>query len=199
MSILATIAALLPFYLLGAFPSGILVARARGVDISQHGSGNVGATNVSRVLGKRAGALTLLLDVTKGALAVLLAGLINDTRSWEASCAASAVLGHCFSLPPYLKGGKGVATAFGVFTILAPRCAAFSAIVFASVFTATRWVSLASICAAITTPLFGLLFMPDAATNFALIVIGLVVSARHHQNIRRLIEGREPRFGQARN
>ena len=194
MSILAAIAALVPFYLLGSFPSGALVARTRGIDISQHGSGNVGATNISRVLGKRAGALTLFLDVTKGALAVLLSGLISDDATWVAGCAASAVLGHCFSIPPYLKGGKGVATAFGVFIMLAPRCAAFSAIVFSVVFTATRWVSLASITAALSTPLFGLLFVPDSATNLALIVIGLVVSARHHQNIKRLIEGREPRF-----
>ena len=196
MNILTSIVALLPFYLIGAFPSGVIIARARGIDISKHGSGNVGATNIGRVLGNRAGALTLFLDVTKGALAVTIAQLMSDDNNLLAACAAAAVLGHCLSIPPYFRGGKGVATTLGVLLVLAPRCAAFFAIIFAIVFTATRWVSLASITAALTTPLFALLFMTDSAMSFALIVIGLVITARHHQNIKRLIEGREPRYKQ---
>lgn len=194
MSILASIVALLPFYLLGTFPSGILIARARGVDITAHGSGNVGATNIARVLGKRAGAFTLALDVTKGALAVLIGQIVFDAGNLIAACGAAAVLGHCLSIPPYLKGGKGVATALGVLLVLTPRCAAFAVIIFAIMLTATQIVSLASITVALATPIFALLFLADSAVSFALIVIGLVITARHHQNIKRLIEGREPRY-----
>lgn len=194
MSLILNIFALIPFYLLGSFPSGLLIARSKGIDISQHGSGNVGATNISRVLGKRSGALTLLLDVSKGSLAVLIAQLISNDLNFIASCGAAAVLGHCLSIPPLLKGGKGVATALGVFLVLTPRCAAFAVIIFAIMFTWLHWVSLASITAALVTPLFALLISLDSAITLALIVIGLVVTARHHQNIRRLIEGQEPRY-----
>ena len=110
MSVLIALS-LIPFYLLGAFPTGYLIARMNGVDVTAVGSGNVGATNVSRVVGKKAGIVTLLVDVFKGAFGVAVASGLSTSTLFVALCAVAVVAGHCFSVPPYLKGGKGVATA----------------------------------------------------------------------------------------
>jgi len=166
-----------------------------GVDITKQGSGNVGATNVARSIGKRAGVLTLVLDLVKGALAVLLASLITN-ESWFLSAAAVAVVcGHCFSLPPFLKGGKGVATGLGVLIALVPGAALTSIIVFAALFSTTRLVSLSSIIATLSAPLYSLALNHPEPKSLALIVLSLVIVFRHRENITRLIEGREPRFG----
>ena len=192
---IATLIALIPFYLLGSFPTGYLLAKLHGVDITKQGSGNVGATNVARSIGKRAGVLTLVLDLVKGALAVLLASLITN-ESWFLSAAAVAVVcGHCFSLPPFLKGGKGVATGLGVLIALVPGAALTSIIVFAALFSTTRLVSLSSIIATLSAPLYSLALNHPEPKSLALIVLSLVIVFRHRENITRLIEGREPRFG----
>jgi glycerol-3-phosphate acyltransferase PlsY len=189
-----TFLALAPFYLIGAFPTGMLVARANGIDISKQGSGNIGATNVARVIGKRAGVITLGGDVLKGILGIILAALVGAESWFPAAAGIALVLGHCFSLPPMLRGGKGVATSIGVVAALCPKCALAALIVFSVVVLISRFVSLASITAAITVPLWGFLFNLDEATTVAFATIALVVVARHEENIRRLIEGREPRF-----
>jgi glycerol-3-phosphate acyltransferase PlsY len=192
---IATLIAFIPFYLLGSFPTGYLLAKLHGVDITKQGSGNVGATNVARSIGKRAGVLTLVLDLVKGALAVLLASLITN-ESWFLSAAAVAVVcGHCFSLPPFLKGGKGVATGLGVLIALVPGAALTSIIVFAALFSTTRLVSLSSIIATLSAPLYSLALNHPEPKSLALIVLSLVIVFRHRENITRLIEGREPRFG----
>lgn len=192
---IATLIALIPFYLLGSFPTGYLLAKLHGVDITKQGSGNVGATNVARSIGKRAGVLTLVLDLAKGALAVLLASLITS-ESWFLSAAAVAVVcGHCFSLPPFLKGGKGVATGLGVLIALVPGAALTSITVFAALFSTTRLVSLSSIIATLSAPLYSLALNHPEPKSLALIVLSLVIVFRHRENITRLIEGREPRFG----
>lgn len=191
---LATVIALIPFYLLGSFPSGYLLARLHGIDITRQGSGNVGATNVARTLGKRAGLITLALDLAKGMLGVYLASVVTPSTWYPAAAAIALVCGHCFSLPPVLKGGKGVATGLGVLIALAPGAALVSVIIFAALFAATRLVSLASVVATLAAPMYSLVTDQTDAVSFALVVVSLVIVYRHYDNIIRLIEGREPRF-----
>ena len=191
---LATLIALIPFYLLGSFPSGYMLARLHGVDITRQGSGNVGATNVARTLGKRAGILTLVIDLAKGMLGVYLAAAFTPATWYPAAAAIAVVCGHCFSLPPVLKGGKGVATGLGVLIALVPGAALVSIIIFAGLFAATRLVSLASIVATLAAPLYSLVTAQPDPESLALVVVSLVIVYRHYENIIRLIEGREPRF-----
>jgi glycerol-3-phosphate acyltransferase PlsY len=148
-------------FLAGAVPFGVLIARRRGVDIRARGSGNIGATNVARVLGPRAGAAVLVLDALKGALptagAVAMARAGADPSGWgPAVTALAAIAGHCFS--PFLggRGGKGVATALGVFLVLAPAHAGIGAIVFGAALAATRVPAIGSLCGAIAIAALGL-------------------------------------------
>lgn len=194
MTGIATIIALLPFYLLGSFPTGYLVARLHGIDITQQGSGNVGATNIARTVGTRAGLLTLALDLGKGVLGVYLASLITPAAWYPAAAAIAVVCGHCFSIPPVLKGGKGVATGLGILLALVPGAAVLSVVVFASIFAVTRLVSLASLVATLSAPLYSLVTNQPDSSSLALAVASLVIVYRHYDNIVRLIEGREPRF-----
>jgi glycerol-3-phosphate acyltransferase PlsY len=185
---------LLPFYLLGAFPTGIIIAKSYSVDITLQGSGNVGATNVARVIGKKAGILTLLGDVLKGVVGIVVASWIAEASWFPAVAGIALVLGHCFSVPPFLKGGKGVATALGVVLALYPLCAAVAVVSFAVVFAMWKIVSLASISAALVVPISGFLLNVEEPTTVAFATIAMVVVARHEENIRRLIEGRESKF-----
>jgi glycerol-3-phosphate acyltransferase PlsY len=190
----ATLIALIPFYLIGTFPSGYLLAKLRGVDITKQGSGNVGATNVARSLGKKAGILTLVLDLTKGLLAIYLASLLADQGWFVAAAAVAVVCGHCFSIPPLLKGGKGVATGLGVLIALAPGAGVTSVVIFVLLFSATRFVSLSSIVATLSAPIYSLVTNQPEAKSLALMTIALVIVYRHRENIQRLIEGRETKF-----
>jgi glycerol-3-phosphate acyltransferase PlsY len=190
----ATLIALIPFYLIGTFPSGYLLAKLRGVDITKQGSGNVGATNVARSLGKKAGILTLVLDLTKGLLAIYLASLLADQGWFVAAAAVAVVCGHCFSIPPLLKGGKGVATGLGVLIALAPGAGVTSVVIFVVLFSATRFVSLSSIVATLSAPIYSLVTNQPEAKSLALMAIALVIVYRHRENIHRQIEGRETKF-----
>lgn len=186
------------FYLLGAFPTGMLVARFNGVDILNTGSGNVGATNLARVVGKKAGILTLVVDCLKGVLVVSLAKAFLEDLNYVGLAAVLAVAGHCVSLPPFLKGGKGVATSLGVLLAAQTVSAIFGILVFALVFWKTRIVSLASLLATSAIIACSAAF-PDS--EMSLIYVALVaafVTARHHQNIVRLLTGSEPVFNSAR-
>ena len=192
MAIFLTLLSLIPWYAIGVFPTGYLVARRAGIDITSKGSGNVGATNVARVLGKKAGLATLLGDVLKGILAVGLASLITSAPEYRSYAAVAVVAGHCFSFPPYLKGGKGVATALGAMIVLSLLHTLCGAAMFAILFYLKRIVSVASICAAFTVPLAALATgAPDEVAG-AFSVIALIVVARHYPNIKRIIEGTEP-------
>lgn len=191
---IAGLIALIPFYLLGAFPTGMLVARLYGVDITSQGSGNVGATNVSRIIGKKAGMLTLVGDLCKGLLAVLI-GHSMAPFGWFASGAAVAVVcGHCFSIPRYLKGGKGVATGLGAILALCPLAAFASLFTFAVFFSLSRFVSLASLAAALVATIVSLVTNQPDAVSAAMACMSAVIVYRHRENIQRLIEGREPKF-----
>jgi glycerol-3-phosphate acyltransferase PlsY len=191
-------------YLIGSIPSGYLIVRAaEGGDVRETGSGGTGATNVSRSAGKGAGILTLVLDVIKGVFVVFLAGILSDGlfpyADWTIAFAGVlAILGHIFPVWLRFRGGKGVATALGVFLMLAPIVTVIALVVFAIIFALTRYVSFASLVAissiAITIlllTLFDPLELPDAIA--ALLSAGLVIFA-HRANIQRLIAGTEPKF-----
>jgi glycerol-3-phosphate acyltransferase PlsY len=209
MPLVTYLLVVLAAYLLGSIPFGfLLVWLFRKEDIRSKGSGNIGATNVVRSGAKGLGALTFLLDACKGYLAVLLAsqiallpGLAPAPRGDIAALAAiCAILGHMYTVWLGFKGGKGVATAFGVFVALAPWAALASLGVFVAVFALSRYVSLASILAAAEFPAFALLLQHAAYGMWLTAVIFLapaIVIARHHQNIGRLLHGTEYRFGKA--
>jgi glycerol-3-phosphate acyltransferase PlsY len=205
---------LLISYLLGSIPFSFLVVKAiGGEDIRQKGSGNVGATNVMRTAGKIPGVVALLLDVAKGwaagGLAIVLtrrpewpfppeAGpLLGSHSFWIAAASLLVVLGHIFPVWLRFRGGKGVATAAGVFLAVDPVALAASALLFLIVVLATRYVSLGSIVAAATVAIF-MRFMthPPMWTVVSAVLIGVLVIARHHENIARLAQRREHRLGE---
>ncbi len=187
-------------FLLGSIPTGYLVARAKGVDIRQHGSGNIGATNVFRTLGKPLGVLVFFLDALKGFAAVWLALRYGGASAWPAILAAvAAIAGHNYT--PWLgfKGGKGIATSAGVLIALMPWAVLAIALVWFAVFFATRYVSLASICAAAALPVaVGALWYFGCGGNGPLLGFAVLIAAlaiwRHRSNIERLIAGTEHRF-----
>lgn len=187
------ILSLLPFYLIGAIPTGFILAKINGIDITKKGSNNPGATNVARVLGTKAGLTTLILDLLKGILAVVLARTFLDASVF-AWAGFAAVLGHCYSIPGLLKGGKGVATGLGVFLTLAPLCTLLGLVTFGVVFLISRIISLSSIVAALVTPLVGLFAISSNQVLLAMMAIALLVVARHKPNIQRLLRGEEPKF-----
>jgi glycerol-3-phosphate acyltransferase PlsY len=190
-------------YLLGSIPFGYLLVRIlRKEDIRATGSGNIGATNVARSGGKGLGLLTLFLDLLKGFAAVWIAkqfapGTPGFPSDLAVAAGIAAVLGHVFPIWLRFKGGKGVASALGVFIAIAPLAALCALGVFVVVFALTRYVSLASILAAVMMPVFCLLWMPDRSPVFVggVIFLSLLVIAKHHANISRLMQGKESRFG----
>ena len=204
-------------YLLGAIPFGYLVARAHGVDIFKTGSGNPGATNVKRVLGAKAGNLVYLLDAFKGAVAAawpLLCFLIgrhaattvttNDvgevlwTIDWGLAASVAglvaAVLGHSYSCFTRFKGGKGVATASGGLLVLMPVPILIGATVWFTTFFTSRYVSLASILSSITVAAAAWALGHPLGLNIVVTLLVVLVIARHHTNIRRLVAGTEHRW-----
>jgi acyl phosphate:glycerol-3-phosphate acyltransferase len=188
-------------YLLGSIPFGLLLAKLLGgQDVRQHGSGNIGATNVSRVAGPTAGILTLVLDAGKGAAAVWLASRFSGQSATIMMLAALAALfGHCYSVWLGFKGGKGVATGLGVFSALCPLAALCAVILFLLVFLFWRYVSLASLAAAASMPLLMyFLWAPGHAPPLTVTSGTLIASAlifyKHYGNLQRLLEGTEPKF-----
>ena len=178
-------------YLIGSIPTGVIVSRFVGKDPRQEGSGNIGATNVMRNVGKGAGAVTLIGDMAKGALPVLIAIKAYPSHFTITLVALAAFLGHLY--PPFLafKGGKGVATAAGIFLVLSPVAFLLATLVFLGVVLKTRYVSLASLSAGGVMPFFISLFAGSRAYILLSIVIALFILYRHRDNIQRLIEGRE--------
>jgi acyl phosphate:glycerol-3-phosphate acyltransferase len=192
---------LLASYLLGSIPFGVILAKLfGGADVRKSGSGNIGATNVARVAGPMAGALTLLLDASKGWLAVWLAGrVMHGAAGLLVAAGFLALLGHCF--PPWLRfrGGKGVATAAGVFAALCPEAMVAALILFALVVWFWRYVSLASLAAAAVIPLLVYFlwaphFAPPNIVTFGSLAIATLVIFQHRGNIGRLVRGEEPKF-----
>ncbi|MBS1805778.1 MAG: glycerol-3-phosphate 1-O-acyltransferase PlsY [Acidobacteria bacterium] len=191
-------------YLLGSIPVGYLLVRLfRNQDIRSVGSGNIGATNVMRSGGKGLGAATFALDVIKGAAAVALAGFLAPHLTWaprniQALAAVVAVLGHMFPVWLHFRGGKGVATGFGVFLVAAPWAALASIAVFIIVLMLSRFVSLASILGAAAFPVFAYFLVHGDKPPFfvaAQFIVATLIILKHHANIRRLLTGTENRFG----
>ena len=199
------IAPLIFAYLLGSIPFGYLLVKLKsGDDIRAVGSGGTGATNVSRKAGKAVGIVTLVLDALKGAAAVWLARWLGGGEWIVAAAAVLAVVGHCFPVWLKFKAGKGVATGLGVFAVIVPWATLGAFVVFALLFWRTRYVSLGSVAAAASIPLwavvqhFGVAPMAGfAATLTALVVTAAIIIAKHHENIQRLMNGTENRFGSA--
>jgi acyl phosphate:glycerol-3-phosphate acyltransferase len=188
-------------YLLGSIPFGLILAKLfGGADVRQAGSGNIGATNVARVAGPLPGILTLVFDAGKGWFAVWLAG-----RGWHAASGVMilagvfALVGHCFPVWLRFRGGKGVATAAGIFAALCPEAFVAALIVFAVVVWLWRYVSLGSLAAAAAIPLLVYWFWaphfapPNLVTGGALAIAVLVIF-QHRGNIGRLARGEEPKF-----
>lgn len=188
-------------YLLGSLPFGYVVARAKGVNIFEVGSKNPGATNVRRVLGAGPGNLVFALDALKGALATVWPLFVHG-RPLEGSVSAylpvaglvGALLGHSFSCFTKFRGGKGVATASGGLLVLMPIPLLIGAAVWTAVFYSSRYVSLASILAAISMPVSAYLFDVPRVFLGLTIIIALLVVVRHHANIQRLLNGTENKF-----
>jgi glycerol-3-phosphate acyltransferase PlsY len=188
-------------YLLGSIPFGLLVAKVfGGGDVRKAGSGNVGATNVTRVAGPFAGVLTLILDAAKGSAAVWLAAHFSgEAAGWMVIAGLAALIGHCFPVWLRFRGGKGVATAAGMFLMLSPLALLGSVLLFVIVVASTRYVSLGSIAAAAAMPLLTYLLWaphhaPPLIVTFGAFAAAMLVVYKHDANIQRLVEGRESRF-----
>ncbi len=193
-------------YLIGSIPFGILLAKLFGVvDVRKAGSGNIGATNVARVAGPLPGILTLVLDGVKGAAAVWLAArFANESALWMTVAGLSALLGHCFPVWLRFRGGKGVATAAGMFLALCWPAALGAIGVFILVVLFSRFVSLGSVSAAAAMPLLIYLLWaphhaPPPAITFGAFAAAMLVVYKHDANIQRLVEGREPKFSFGKN
>ena len=193
MSVLAVIAA----YLVGAIPTGWLVARAFGMgDIRRQGSGNIGATNVLRTVGRLPAILTLLGDVLKGYLAVVLGTTLGGGEpALSAAAAVAAVAGNCWSVFLGFRGGKGVATGLGALLKLVPWATVAAVPVFVVIVASFRYVSLGSLLAAACVPLGALLLGYPRASIIAALLVAVIVVGRHHANIARLRAGTESRLG----
>lgn len=187
---------MIAIYLIAAIPTGVVIARLMGgEDVRQKGSGNIGATNVYRVAGKLAGVLTLVGDTLKGFLPLLaFKTWLEPTPTQLGIASAVAILGHCYPVYLKFKGGKGVATALGIFLVLSPKAVFFALIVFILTVAITRYISLGSVLAALSAPLVILLLNHQQPIFLATLFIAALVTWRHNSNIRRLLDGTENRF-----
>ncbi len=184
-------------YLLGAIPFGYLLTRfSTGKDVREHGSGNIGATNVLRAAGRAAAIATLVLDIAKGSAAVWIAGMLTENSpGWMADAALAVMVGHAFPVFLGFKGGKAVATFIGAFLYLTPIPMLAALIVFVITVAATRYISAGSILAAATFPL-GVWLIEHATANelIAAVIAAAIVVYRHRDNVRRMRNGKEPLF-----
>jgi glycerol-3-phosphate acyltransferase PlsY len=188
-------------YLLGSIPTGLLIGKRMGVDVRTQGSGNIGATNVARTVGRKVGVLVLLLDALKGALPVaLLAGLDLESRIdlgapldgyLVTAVGLAPIVGHCFPVWLGFRGGKGVATALGVFLVVDPLALAVGAALFAALYAAFRIVSIGSMAASIAIPIASLLLGHRLPVVLLAALGAAIVIGKHHGNIRRLLRRSE--------
>ncbi len=182
-------------YLAGSIPFGLLYGRLAGVDVRQQGSGNIGATNVSRLLGKKLGILTLASDLLKGLLPMLIAAQIlgdrPDAYLWTMLTGTAAFVGHCWPIYLKFRGGKGVATALGIFLYLAPLQTLIAIVLFVATVRLGGYVSLGSMSAALSLPV--MIWLSNGPTDLLLItgMIALLIVLKHQENIRRLLKGEE--------
>ena len=177
-------------YFIGSISPASLLAKAKGIDIREEGSGNPGTTNVLRIMGKKYAVICLLGDVLKGVIAVLLGYIAGPVFAY--GCAAMVVIGHCFPWQYKFKGGKGVATSIAVILTIDPLLAVILLICFMIVVAITRYVSLGSMIAAAIAPALAAFLVPGFF--WYVLVIAIIVILKHRANIRRLINGEEPKL-----
>lgn len=198
MDLLTELLLLFLAYVIGAVPTGLLIGLlVRGMDVREHGSGNIGSTNVWRVLGWKLGLLTLLLDAAKGLLVVLLLPWVamGVIPAFAVLAGAAVLLGNFFNVFLGGRGGKGAATSLGVFLGLAPIPMLLTMAVFLAVLGATRIVSLSSLGGAVAMPVLVAIFHGFGALFLLVLVIAVLVIVKHRSNIQRLRAGVEPRIG----
>ncbi|MEN8140941.1 MAG: glycerol-3-phosphate 1-O-acyltransferase PlsY [Thermodesulfobacteriota bacterium] len=188
-------AIILVSYLVGSIPFGLVLGRMAGVDVRSAGSKNIGATNVTRLVGKKVGAFTLVLDALKGAGPMLVAHyLLNLSPQLVMLCGGAAFMGHCFPIYLGFKGGKGVATALGIFLFLDWLAVGAGLALFASLVATTGYVSLGSLAAALVMPLVILMRHGVGPIFYLALFVSAFVWLKHHENIRRLLTGTEKSF-----
>jgi len=182
-------------YLISSIPFGLIVGKLFGKDVRKEGSGNIGATNVTRVIGKKAGFLVLLLDMAKGYIPTAYAFhfFYGETKIIML-IAIMAIIGHCFSIFLNFKGGKGVATAFGVMLAISPKATLIIGGIWIGSFLVSGYVSLSSILASILAPIIVLYLEKDVYLTFATLIMAIIIVLKHSSNIKRLKEGTESRF-----
>ena len=181
-------------YLIGSIPTGLLLGKAYGIDVRKEGSGNIGATNLYRTVGRKVGIITLIGDCLKGFIPVILVTFSALPPEFAAWVGLGAFCGHVFSIFLKFRGGKGVATALGVFLALAPLAVAIALALFAILMFLWRYVSLGSISAAAAMPLAVFFLGGSGTLTTVTAIISLIVIIRHHENIRRLLSGSENKF-----
>jgi len=182
-------------YLIGAIPFGLIVGKCAGIDVRTAGSKNIGATNVSRLLGKKCGILTLILDCLKGFVPIFVAsqmlGEKGGLNNYVLLCGVMAVVGHMFPVYLGFKGGKGVATALGVFLFLSPPAIGISLIVFVGAVVLTGYVSAGSLLSSALFPLWLWFLGQPSGIILTGGCIALLIWFKHHENIGRLLRGEE--------
>ena len=181
-------------YALGSIPFGVLLARSQNIDLREQGSKNIGATNVTRILGKKAGALTLLGDTLKGLLGVAIASWVSNDPFTIAGAGIMVFLGHLFSAFLNFKGGRGVATGLGVHLYIMPIETLGAVTVFIFTLWVSKYVSLSSIIAAIALSIFGVFIESPLSYKYMSLGIAVLIVCKHYENILRIAAGTEPRF-----
>ena len=181
-------------YLIGTFPTALLVGRRQGVDPTRAGSGNPGATNMARTAGRRAGAATLVGDLAKGLVAAGI-GWAAGGQGLAAACGLAAVVGHVLPVTRGFRGGKGVATGAGMALVVAPAALVAAAVVFAVTVGVSRTVSLGSVVGAAVLPVAAVALGSPGGVVAALAVCAVLIVARHWENLRRIVHGDEHRLG----
>jgi glycerol-3-phosphate acyltransferase PlsY len=181
-------------YTLGSIPCGVLLAYTQNIDLKKHGSKNIGATNVSRILGKKAGALTLLGDTLKGWIGVAVASWFSSDIFIIAVAGIMVFLGHLFSVFLKFKGGKGVATGLGIHIYIMPIATLAAVIIFIFTLWISKYVSLSSIIAAIALSIFTIFLEIPFPYKCMSLGIVLLIICKHYKNICRIVTGTEPHF-----
>lgn len=185
-------------YLVGSIPFGVLVTKAKGIDLKSAGSRNIGATNVLRTAGKLPALITLLGDFLKGAVAIVLCRAVLEGELWEAITGISVVLGHIYPIFLSFKGGKGVATGFGVLAVYSPLELVIILIIWLATALWTRYSSLAAILSYGALPIVSLLLNAAGIKLTFAIVITYLIILNHRDNIKRLLKGRESKIAEMR-
>jgi len=180
-------------YLVASIPFGFIVGKLFGKDVTKEGSGNIGATNVARTIGKKAGIFVLILDALKGFIPVYISKMYFDDP-FVAVIAVVAVFGHCYSIFMKFKGGKGVATGLGVLVALSPKVAIIVITLWLGIFLATGYVSLASVISAFMSWIMMNYIEANYYFTIAALVSSLIIVYKHSSNIERLLKGTENRF-----